>query len=142
MCHNVMCESFKLMRITKISLMTYGKSIPLNVSFVMAHSYNKLLLLRNIPLIMLKYLLNECLADTKSYSLRRVLELCFLLSSAVCISFALNQMLYLAEAAFPEHLVQNEVIDGESGLVLLWDGVQRLFFFQRLSEAPVCWSFP
>lgn len=56
-----------------------------------------------------------------------------------------DHLQYLAKAAFPEHLVQDEVIDGEFGLVILpGDSVQRLFICQRLSDRPadVSWSVP
>lgn len=52
-------------------------------------------------------------------------------------------LLYLAEAALPEQLVQDEVIDGELGMViLLGNGVQRLLDRQRLGDRPVSRPVP
>lgn len=56
-----------------------------------------------------------------------------------------DHLLYLAKAAFPQHLVQYKVIDGEFGLVVLpGNSIQRLLFCQRLRERPadVSWSVP
>lgn len=59
--------------------------------------------------------------------------------------FESDYLLYLAKAAFPKHLVQDEVIDCEFRVVVLpGDGVQRLLVCQLLCDRTVAvsWSVP
>lgn len=60
----------------------------------------------------------------------------------LCAFLHSDHLSYLAKAAFPEHLVQSEVVDGEFGLVIfLWNGVQRLFW-RHLADRPADFPWP